>query len=94
MVGGIARQAEGLSEELRRRLPANARRSVTSWRLLVATMLHARTANLMALSASLPLEPSGRTCAINGPRASSTTTAHMRRGDAIKRHQEPIQGRH
>lgn len=56
MVGGIARQAEGIAEELRRRLPAQRKTQRDKLALLVATMLHARTANLMALSANLPLE--------------------------------------
>ena len=56
MVGGIARQAEGIAEELRRRLPAQRKTQRDKLALPVATMLHARTANLMALSASLPLE--------------------------------------
>lgn len=56
MVGGIARQAEGIAEELRRRLPAQRKTQRGKLSLLVATMLHARTANLMALAASLPLQ--------------------------------------
>jgi hypothetical protein len=55
MVGGIARQAEGIAEELRRRLPVQRKTQRDKLALLVATMLHARTANLMALAASLPL---------------------------------------
>jgi hypothetical protein len=54
MIGGIARQAEGIAEELRQRLPAQRKTQRGKLALLVATMLHARTANLMALAASLP----------------------------------------
>lgn len=56
MVGGIALQAEGIAEELRRRLPAQRKTQRGKLALLVATMLHARSANLMALAASLPLD--------------------------------------
>ena len=55
MIGGIARQAEGIAEELRQRLPTQRKTQRGKLALLVATMLHARTANLMALAASLPL---------------------------------------
>ena len=55
MVGGIALQAEGIAEELRRRLPTQRKTQRGKLALLVATMLHARSANLMALAASLPL---------------------------------------
>lgn len=55
MIGGIARQAEGIAAELARRLPAQRKTQRGKLALLVATMLHARTANLMALAASLPL---------------------------------------
>ena len=56
MVCGVARQAEGLVEELRKRLPAQRKTQRGKLALLVATMLHARSANLMALAASLPLD--------------------------------------
>jgi hypothetical protein len=56
MIGGIARQAEGIAEELRQRLPSQRKTQRGKLALLVATMLHARTANLMALAASLPLD--------------------------------------
>ena len=56
MVCGIARQAEGIVEELRKRLPAQRKTQRGKLALLVATMLHARSANLMALAASLPLD--------------------------------------
>jgi hypothetical protein len=55
MIGGIARQAEGIAEELRQRLPGQRKTQRGKLALLVATMLHARTANLMVLAASLPL---------------------------------------
>lgn len=55
MVGGIARQAEGIAQELLRRLVTQRKTQRSKLALLVATMLHARTANLMALAASLPL---------------------------------------
>jgi hypothetical protein len=56
MIGGIARQAEGIVDELRERLPAQRKTQRGKLALLVATMLHARSANLMALAASLPLD--------------------------------------
>jgi hypothetical protein len=55
MIGGIALQAEGIAGELRQRFPAQRKTQRGKLALLVATMLHARTANLMALAASLPL---------------------------------------
>ena len=55
MVGGIALQAQGIAEELSQRLPAQRKTQRGKLALLVATMLHARSANLMALAASLPL---------------------------------------
>jgi hypothetical protein len=65
MKGGIALHAEGIGEELRQRLPIQRkaqrgsaqRRKAQRGKLAmpVATMLHARSANLMALAASLPL---------------------------------------
>lgn len=54
MIGGIARQAEGIAEELRQRFPGQRKTQRGKLALLVATMLHARSANLMALAASLP----------------------------------------
>jgi hypothetical protein len=54
MIGSIARQAKGLVEELRQQLPAQRKTQRNKLALLVATMLHARTANLMVLAASLP----------------------------------------
>ena len=55
MIGGIARQAEGIVEELRERLPSQRKTQRSKLALLVATMLHARSANLMALAACLPV---------------------------------------
>ena len=55
MIGGIARQAEGIADELRQRLPTQRKTQRGKLALLVATMLHARSANLMSLAASLPL---------------------------------------
>ena len=55
MVGGIARQADGIAQELLIRLAGQRKTQRDKLALLVATMLHARTANLMALAASLPL---------------------------------------
>ena len=55
MVGGIALQAQGIAEELHQRLPTQRKTQRGKLALLVATMLHARSANLMALAASLPL---------------------------------------
>jgi hypothetical protein len=56
MIGGIARQAAGIAEELRQRLPTQRKTQRGKLALLVATMLHARTANLMALAACLSLD--------------------------------------
>jgi len=53
-VGGIERIAGGISEELRRRLPKQRKTQRESLALLVATMLNARSANLMELAAALP----------------------------------------
>ena len=55
MIGGIARQAGGIVEELRERLPTQRKTQSGKLALLVATISHARSANLMALVAGLPL---------------------------------------
>ena len=75
MVCGVARQAEGLVEELRKRLPAQRKTQRGKLALLVAAVLHARSANLMAVAASLPLDTERRTCVTSGSRGSSTMTA-------------------
>ncbi|MGH9620867.1 MAG: hypothetical protein ACRD45_14340 [Bryobacteraceae bacterium] len=41
MIGGIARQADGIAEELRQRLPTQRKTQRGKLALLVATMLHA-----------------------------------------------------
>jgi hypothetical protein len=55
MIGGIARLAAGIGEELGQRLPQQRKRQRDKLALLVATMLEVRSANLMALAASLPI---------------------------------------
>jgi hypothetical protein len=55
MKGGIALHAEGIGEELRQRLPTQRKAQRGKLAMPVATMLHARSANLMALAPSLPL---------------------------------------
>ena len=47
MTGGIAQLASGIADELRRRLPGQRKTQREALALLVATMLEARTANLM-----------------------------------------------
>jgi hypothetical protein len=54
MTGGIAQLASGITDELRRRLPGQRKTQREALALLVATMLEARTANLMTLAAFLP----------------------------------------
>jgi len=54
MSGGIAALAAGILADLQRRLPSQRKTQREKLALLVATMLDARSANLMALAASLP----------------------------------------
>jgi hypothetical protein len=54
MTGGIAQLASGIADELRLRLPGQRKTQREALALLVATMLEARTANLMTLAAFLP----------------------------------------
>src|ERR1700753_3750099 len=54
MTGGIAQLASGIADELRQRLPGQRKTQREALALLVATMLEARTANLMTLAAFLP----------------------------------------
>ena len=54
MVGGIGVVAEGIAAELGRRLPGQRKTQRNNLALLVATMLDARSANLMDLAAALP----------------------------------------
>ena len=53
-MGGIEALAQGISEELRRRLPGQRKTQRENLALLVATMLDVRSANLMELAAALP----------------------------------------
>lgn len=53
-MGGIELVAQGISEELRRRLPVQRKTQRENLALLVATLLEARSANLMELAAALP----------------------------------------
>lgn len=53
-MGGIELIAAGIGEELRRRLPGQRKTQRENLALLVATMLDARSANLMELAAALP----------------------------------------
>ena len=50
MTGGIAQLASGIADELRLRLPGQRKTQREALALLVATMLEARTANLMTLA--------------------------------------------
>jgi hypothetical protein len=70
MIGGIGRQADGIAGERVRRLPTQRKTQRGKLALLVATMLHARSANLMALAASLPLATESEAAAMphNGHR--------------------------
>lgn len=56
VVSGIRAVADGLVDELRRRLPQQRKTQRDNLALLVATMLEVRSANLMDLAASLPRE--------------------------------------
>ena len=53
-MGGIERLAEAISADLTSRLPRQRKTQRGKLSLLVATMLEVRSANLMALAASLP----------------------------------------
>lgn len=53
-VGGIEQVAGGIAEELRCRLPGQRKTQRNNLALLVATMLEARSANLMEVAAALP----------------------------------------
>ena len=53
-MGGIEQVAGGISDELRRRLPGQRKTQREALALLVATMLQARSANLMEVAAALP----------------------------------------
>ncbi len=54
MTSAVAELAAGISADLQRRLPGQRKTQRDKLALLVATMLDARSANLMALAASLP----------------------------------------
>ena len=54
MSGGVAAVAAGISADLQRRLPGQRKTQRDKLALLIATMLDARSANLMVLAASLP----------------------------------------
>ena len=54
MTSGVAELAAGITADLQRRLPGQRKTQRDKLSLLVATMLEARSANLMALAASLP----------------------------------------
>jgi len=54
MTSAVAEVAAGISADLQRRLPGQRKTQRDKLALLVATMLDARSANLMALAASLP----------------------------------------
>ncbi len=53
---GVTRIAESISQELKQRLPGQRKTQRRKLSLLVATMLHVRSANLMDLAAGLPIE--------------------------------------
>ena len=54
MIGGIVHLATGIGLDLARRLPGQRKTQRDKLALLAATMLEARSANLMALAAALP----------------------------------------
>ena len=54
MTSAVAELAAGISADLQRRLPGQRKTQRDKLALLVATMLDARSANLMVLAASLP----------------------------------------
>src|SRR6201995_1670863 len=54
MIGGIAKLASGIADELRQRLPGQRKTQREALALLVATMLEARTANLVTFASFLP----------------------------------------
>ena len=54
MAGGIERVAAAIGEDLRERLPGQHKKQREGLALLVATVLEARSANLMDLAAALP----------------------------------------
>jgi hypothetical protein len=54
MLSGVAELAAGISVDLQRRLPGQRKTQRDKLAVLVATMLDARSANLMVLAASLP----------------------------------------
>ena len=56
MASGITQLAEGIAEDLQRRLPDQRKTQRGKLALLVATILEVRSANLMALAAALPRE--------------------------------------
>ncbi len=53
-VNGIAVWAEGIKAELAQRLPRQRKTQQDKLAVLVATMLHVRSANLVELAAGLP----------------------------------------
>ena len=55
-VNGIAVWAEGIRAELKKRLPRQRKTQRDKLAVLVATMLHVRSANLVELAAGLPRE--------------------------------------
>ena len=56
-VNGIAVWADGIKAELAQRLPGQRKTQRDKLAVLVATMLHVRSANLVELAAGLPREP-------------------------------------
>jgi hypothetical protein len=54
MSGAVTKLAAGISADLQRRLPGQRKTQRDKLALLIATMLDARSANLMVLAASLP----------------------------------------
>jgi hypothetical protein len=59
-VNGIAVWAEGIKAELKKRLPRQRKTQRDKLAVLVATMLHVRSANLVELAAGLPRESERR----------------------------------
>src|SRR3954469_25160458 len=58
-VNGIAVWAEGIKAELAQRLPRQRKTQRDKLAVLVATMLHVRSANLVEMAAGLPRAPGG-----------------------------------
>ncbi len=63
---GISRIAQSIGEEFKLKLPGQRKTQREKLALLIATMLDTRSANLMDLAASLPLEADRTDIVISG----------------------------